>query len=160
MMSLSALSSPSSFSTFIFPTRPHFRCRKPISAARSQTLPELDPALPAEVKTFWGWLAGEGVVSAKTPARPGVVEEGLGLVAQRDIARNEVVLEVPKRLWINPDTVEASEIGGVCAGLKPWISVALFLIREKSRDDSKWRLYIDVLPKTTNSTVFWWGLFI
>lgn len=83
-----------------------------------------------------------------------MVPEGLGLVAQRDIGRNQVVLEVPKRLWINPDAVAESEIGNVCSGLKPWIAVALFLLREKDREDSKWRLYFDVLPLSTNSTVF------
>ncbi|CAI0391035.1 unnamed protein product [Linum tenue] len=61
--------------------------------------------------------------------------EGLGLVARRDIGRNEVVLEVPKKLWINPESVAGSEIGGICGGLKPWISVALFLIREKSKKE-------------------------
>ncbi|KAM2682531.1 hypothetical protein EV1_044271 [Malus domestica] len=42
----------------------------------------------------------------------------------------------------------------VCSGLKPWVSVVLFLIREKSRDDSKWRIYLDILPESTNSIVF------
>ncbi|KAM1766561.1 hypothetical protein ACFX12_044761 [Malus domestica] len=42
----------------------------------------------------------------------------------------------------------------VCSGLKPWVSVVLFLIREKSRDDSKWRTYLDILPESTNSIVF------
>lgn len=88
--------------------------------------------------------------------KPAVVPEGLGLVAQKDLGRNEVVLEVPKRLWINPDAVAASEIGSVCSGLKPWLSVALFLIREKKKNDSSsWRYYLDVLPEYTNSTIFW-----
>lgn len=92
----------------------------------------------------------------KSPAKPGVVAEGLGLVAQRDISRNEVVLEIPKKFWINPDTVAASEIGNVCSGLKPWVCVALFLIREKLRnDESWWGKYIDVLPECTDSTIFW-----
>lgn len=108
------------------------------------------------MEAFWEWLRREGVVSAKTPAKPAVVPEGLGLVAQRDIARNEVVLEVPKKLWINPEAVAGSDIGRVCGGLKPWMSVALFLIREKLRDDSPWRVYLDVLPESTDSTVFWW----
>ncbi|KAG5522408.1 hypothetical protein RHGRI_034552 [Rhododendron griersonianum] len=39
-----------------------------------------------------------------------------------------------------PGTVSASEVGSVCGGLKPWISVALFLIREKKlREGSMWR---------------------
>ncbi|KAM0012305.1 putative [Ribulose-bisphosphate carboxylase]-lysine N-methyltransferase [Helianthus debilis subsp. tardiflorus] len=116
------------------------------------------PSLPPAVNTFWKWLSDEKVVSSKSPAKPGTVTEGLGLVAQRDIARNEVVLEVPKRFWINPDTVSGSEIGRVCSGLKPWICVALFLIREKLRGDdegSSWRKYVDILPESTDSTIFW-----
>ncbi|KAK3027402.1 hypothetical protein RJ639_040200 [Escallonia herrerae] len=111
--------------------------------------------LPPAVETFWKWLSDEKAVSNKSPAKPGLVQEGLGLVAQRDIARNEVVLEVPKRFWINPDTVSASDIGGLCGGLKPWVSVALFLIREMMRDDSPWRFYLDVLPECTDSTIYW-----
>jgi [ribulose-bisphosphate carboxylase]-lysine N-methyltransferase len=88
------------------------------------------------VQTFWQWLSDLGVVSSKTPAKPGVVPQGLGLVAQRDISRNEVVLEMPKKLWINLDVVSASEIRNVCSGAKPWVSVALFLIREKLNEDS------------------------
>lgn len=116
--------------------------------------PENDP--PPAVQKFWGWLSEKGIVSAKSPIKPGIVPEGLGLVAQRDIGKNEVVLEVPKRFWINPDTVLASEIGSVCSGLKPWVSVALFLIREKKLgDNSSWKPYIDILPEFTNSTIFW-----
>ena len=116
------------------------------------------PPLPPEVRTFWKWLCDEKVVSSKSPAKPGTVPEGLGLVAEKDLGRNEVVLEVPKKFWINPDTVSASEIGKVCNGLKPWISVALFLIREKLREEndySPWRNYIDILPEYTDSTIFW-----
>ncbi|KAF3431503.1 hypothetical protein FNV43_RR26234 [Rhamnella rubrinervis] len=134
--------------------RPSLHLKKPLTVTSLQS-PECDPSVPAEVQTFWNWLRDEGVVSPKTLAKPGVVPEGLGLIAQRDIARNEVVLEVPKRLWINPDAVAASEIGNLCSGLKPWITVALFLIREKFRNDSAWRLYLDILPEYTNSTIFW-----
>lgn len=112
---------------------------------------------PQQVQTFWQWLSDEKVVTHKSPAKPGVVAEGLGLVAQKDISRNEVVLEIPKKFWINPDTVAASEIGNVCSGLKPWVCVALFLIKEKLRDDeSWWYKYIDILPQFTDSTIFWW----
>lgn len=116
-----------------------------------------EPAV--SLQTFWKWLGDQGVVLKKSPARPGVVPEGLGLIAERDIAKNEVVLEIPKKLWINPDAVAASDIGSVCSGLKPWVSVALFLIREKLKEDSTWRPYLDILPESTNSTIYWWVLF-
>ncbi|GLT73040.1 hypothetical protein SLA2020_449270 [Shorea laevis] len=62
------------------------------------------PPLPPNVQTFLQWLRDEGVVSAKAPARPALVPEGLGLVAQRDLSRNEVVLEVPKREKLKSDS--------------------------------------------------------
>lgn len=149
---------PSSTSTFIFP----FKNPTSFSSIPSKTplslkcfrQPEINPQ-PA-VQKFWGWLSDKGIVSSKSPAKPGILPEGLGLIAQRDIRKNEVVLEVPKRFWINADTVAASEIGNVCNGLKPWVSVALFLMREKKLgDDSSWKPYIDILPECTNSTIYW-----
>ncbi|KAH0753530.1 hypothetical protein KY290_023800 [Solanum tuberosum] len=118
-------------------------------------LRELDPKIPQPVQTFWKWLCDEGVVSIKTPVKPGIVAEGLGLVAKRDISKGETVLGVPKRFWINTDAVAESEIGNVCTGLEPWISLALFLLREKWKDDSKWKYYMAVLPESTDSTIYW-----
>ncbi|KAJ7953854.1 Ribulose-1,5 bisphosphate carboxylase/oxygenase large subunit N-methyltransferase, chloroplastic [Quillaja saponaria] len=155
-LSVSAFLSPSithkRFSLLIKTPLVHLKRRLYVTSLRTL---ETDPSLPPSVQTFWQWLYDEGVVSAKTPVKPGIVPEGLGLVAQKDISRNEVVLQVPKRLWINPDAVAASEIGQVCSGLKPWVSVALFLIREKSRDDSIWRYYFKILPESTDSTIYW-----
>lgn len=135
--------------------KPSLHYHRPVFLASTHST-EANPELPESVKTFWQWGCDEGVISNKTPVRPGIVPEGIGLVATKDIGRNEVVLEVPKRFWINPDTVADSEIGGVCSGLKPWIAVALFLLREKYRGDSKWKYYLDVLPECTNSTIYWW----
>lgn len=115
------------------------------------------PSEPA-VSDFWRWLSEQGAVAASSAAivKPGFVPEGLGLVAQRDIPRNEVVVEVPKRLWIDADTVAASEIGRLCGGLRPWVAIALFLLREKALGPaSPWHPYLSILPPTTNSTIFW-----
>ncbi|XP_051146046.1 ribulose-1,5 bisphosphate carboxylase/oxygenase large subunit N-methyltransferase, chloroplastic [Andrographis paniculata] len=122
----------------------------------SSVPPVSDPEIPKSVERFWQWLKDEGIVSSKTPVKPGVVPEGLGLVATRGIGQNEVVLEVPKKYWVNPEAAEKSEIGGICYGLKPWICVALFLLKERSKGaDSNWYYYIDVLPQATDSTIYW-----
>ncbi|XP_064974211.1 fructose-bisphosphate aldolase-lysine N-methyltransferase, chloroplastic-like isoform X2 [Musa acuminata AAA Group] len=128
-------------------------CRR-ISTAAAQRAPPSEAA----VDDFWRWVCERGVVAASSAAtvKPGFVPEGLGLVAQRDLPRNEVVVEVPKRLWIDSDTAVASEIGRLCAGLKPWVSIALFLLRERALGTaSPWHPYLDILPPTTNSTIFW-----
>ncbi|XP_058192643.1 ribulose-1,5 bisphosphate carboxylase/oxygenase large subunit N-methyltransferase, chloroplastic [Rhododendron vialii] len=167
MATLFSLSPSPPFSSFLSPVvkTPSFQKRpqktlhctaRPLSVTSNILSPEPDP-LPPAVQTFWKWVSGEGLISSKKcPVKPAIVPEGLGLVAQRDIGRNEVVLEVPKKFWINPDTVSASEVGSVCGGLKPWISVALFLIREKKlREESMWRYYLDILPQFTDSTIYW-----
>ncbi|KAL0318184.1 UNVERIFIED_CONTAM: Ribulose-1,5 bisphosphate carboxylase/oxygenase large subunit N-methyltransferase, chloroplastic [Sesamum calycinum] len=136
------------------PTLHHFKKRS--FSLNSVLSTQTDPNIPQTVQRFWQWLKDEGVVSSKTPVKPGIVPEGLGLVATRNIGRNEVVLEVPKRFWINQDAAAASEIGSICSGLKPFISVALFLLSEKFKgEESKWKYYIDVLPESTNSTIYW-----
>ncbi|RWW60254.1 hypothetical protein BHE74_00032771 [Ensete ventricosum] len=125
-----------------------------VSTAAAQRAPPSETA----IDDFWRWLCERGAVAASSAStvRPGFVPEGMGLVAQRDIPRNEVVVEVPKRLWIDSDTVVASEIGRLCAGLKPWVSIALFLLRERALGTaSPWHPYLDILPPTTNSTIFW-----
>ncbi|XP_045813535.1 ribulose-1,5 bisphosphate carboxylase/oxygenase large subunit N-methyltransferase, chloroplastic [Trifolium pratense] len=136
------------------PKSPILQLKRPISA-KSVASVGTETSLSPAVQTFWKWLQEEGVITAKTPVKASVVPEGLGLVALKDISRNDVVLQVPKRLWINPDAVEASEIGKVCSELKPWLSVILFLIRERSRGDSIWKHYFGILPQETDSTIYW-----
>ncbi|KAF6142705.1 hypothetical protein GIB67_018416 [Kingdonia uniflora] len=147
--SSSFLSSPKPFSS---------HKNKPTLAIKSllTPTPTIETSFPA-IQTFWTWLSDKGIISTKSPiVRPALVSEGLGLVAQKNLSRNEVVLEVSKKFWINPDTVKASDIGKFCDGLKPWVSVALFLIREKAKKgDSMWCSYIDILPDSTNSTIYW-----
>ncbi|KAG0482665.1 hypothetical protein HPP92_010749 [Vanilla planifolia] len=117
------------------------------------------PALPSDstVAEFWKWLGERGgFPKPNPPVRPAFVSEGLGLVAERDMLRNEVVTEVTKKLWIDTDTVAASDIGPVTIGVKPWVAVALFLLREKALGAaSSWRPYVDILPLETDSPIFW-----
>ncbi|KAL5066147.1 hypothetical protein RYX36_027884 [Vicia faba] len=117
-------------------------------SAKSVASVRTKPSLSLALQTFWKWLQEEGVITTKTPVKAGVVTEGLGLVAVKDISRNDVILQVPKRLWINPDAVAASEIGKVCSELKPWLSVILFLIRERSEEELQ-ELQGSQLLKTT-----------
>ncbi|XP_022973301.1 ribulose-1,5 bisphosphate carboxylase/oxygenase large subunit N-methyltransferase, chloroplastic [Cucurbita maxima] len=149
------LSLPRTATCISFPLKRPLLHPKPRLSLNSLASPDLDPSLPSNVHTFWEWLRQEGLVSSKTHVKPAIFPEGLGLATTKDLSKNEVVLEVPKRFWINPDAVANSEIGNVCSGLKPWISVALFLIRENFKEDSRWRRYLDILPQETDSTVFW-----
>lgn len=115
---------------------------------RAQSLPSA-----STIESFWQWLAKRDVVpSVNFEAVP----EGMGLVAREDLGKGELVVEVPKSLWINNDSVMASGIGSVCGGLKPWVSISLFLLTEKGKGiKSDWKPYLDILPEVTDSPLFW-----
>ncbi|CAL5088390.1 unnamed protein product [Urochloa decumbens] len=133
------------------PPRPH-RLLPPARAVSAAAA-----ASTAALEDFRRWLSSQGAVEGK--AFPAAVPEGLGLVAARDLPRGEVVAEVPKKLWMDADAVAASDIGRACGGgggLRPWVAVALLLLREVARGaDSPWAPYLAILPRQTDSTIFW-----
>ena len=100
----------------------------------------------AALQNFRRWLTTHGA-------------EGLGLVAARNLPRGEVVAEVPKKLWMDADAVASSDIGRVCSSagdLRPWVTVSLLILREAARGgDSLWAPYLAILPRQTDSTIFW-----
>ncbi|CAL5074362.1 unnamed protein product [Urochloa decumbens] len=124
---------------------------------RARAVSAAAAASTAALEDFRQWLSSQGASEVK--AFPASVPEGLGLVAARDLPRGEVVAEVPKKLWMDADAVAASDIGRACGGgggLRPWVSVALLLLREVSRGaDSPWAPYLAILPRQTDSTIFW-----
>jgi hypothetical protein len=108
-----------------------------------------------EVDDLWAWLTKEGAVSNAAAVRPSVVKEGVGLVTQRAVRKGEDVLQVPRDSWICLETVKKSDIGRSVEGQRPWVKLALFLIKERANPSSKWLPYIDSLPQTLDSTLFW-----
>ncbi|KAJ1289648.1 hypothetical protein BS78_02G180700 [Paspalum vaginatum] len=133
------------------PSRPHHRLLPRAAASATATASALED--------FRRWLASQGGAGEGGKVFPAAVPEGLGLVAARDLPRGEVVAEVPKKLWMDADAVAASDIGRACGGgggLRPWVAVALLLLREVARGPgSPWAPYLAILPRQTDSTIFW-----
>lgn len=105
------------------------------------------------VQTLWSWAQSQGIQSEAI--QPSEVPEGLGLVTQRPVKKGEELFNVPEAAWINITAVRNSSLGQVCEGLKTWVAIAVFLIQESSNSNSKWRSYLDSLPDTLNSPLFW-----
>lgn len=144
-------------SSSIFPASRQRRSRSASCQASSSS---------SSVDEFWQWACKRGAGPKPAVVKPGLIVPqgegegglGLGLLAHKDLYKKEQVLEIPKSMWINSETVAASEIGRVIGrGLKPaWISIALFLLREKALGSSSpWSPYINILPPFTNSPLFW-----
>ncbi|KAM0857971.1 hypothetical protein ACQ4PT_048125 [Festuca glaucescens] len=144
-----------------FPSRPspllHLLPRAAVAATGASAAAAVTAPSDAALQNFRRWLSTHGADTGA--AAPAVVPEGLGLVAARSLPRGEVVAEVPKKLWMDAGAVAASDIGRVCnsAGdLRPWVAVSLLILREAARGgDSLWAPYLAILPRQTDSTIFW-----
>ncbi|XP_040383465.1 fructose-bisphosphate aldolase-lysine N-methyltransferase, chloroplastic [Oryza brachyantha] len=131
---------------------------------RARPLPRLLPRAvgtpsDAALQEFRRWVSSQGADAGGAASPAAVPEGGLGLVAARDLPRGEAVAEVPKKLWMDADAVAASDLGRAVGGggeLRPWVAVALLLLRELARGaDSPWAPYLAILPRQTDSTIFW-----
>eukprot|EP00897_Mesotaenium_endlicherianum_P010636 jgi/Mesen1/9600/ME000657S08867 len=111
--------------------------------------------LEKKLAIFWDWLKEGGVNAAETAVRPGIVPEGLGLLARRHIAVGDEVAVIPNSLCISLETVRGSPIGKVVGDDKPWVALALFILLEKADENSKWKPYLDILPEKLDSPLFW-----
>lgn len=69
---------------------------------------------------------------------------GRGLIAIKGIIQGEPIFEVPYGLIITKD-VAVREIP-VLQDAGEYIAIATFLVRERARDDSFWKPYLDILP--------------
>ncbi|CAL5385461.1 unnamed protein product [Camellia sinensis] len=61
----------------------HFKTHLSVNSLLS---PESDLPPPPAIQTIWQWLSGEAVISSKSQVKPGIVPEGLGLVATNYMA--------------------------------------------------------------------------
>ncbi|CAH2041357.1 unnamed protein product, partial [Iphiclides podalirius] len=83
----------------------------------------------------------------------------LGLKAQRDFSEDSLLLTVPSKVMMSEKDALDSELGAfinVDPILKnmPNITLALFLLLEKNKEDSFWKPYIDILPDKYTTVLY------
>ncbi|GAQ87091.1 hypothetical protein KFL_003310030 [Klebsormidium nitens] len=109
-----------------------------------------------KVAEFWKWLEKNGVVEqGKTPFRIAEVPEGLGLIATAQINERDELFAIPESLLLSVSAAQASPVRKHLADLPAWIALALFLLHEKAKPESRWRPYLDLLPEELDSPFFW-----
>lgn len=108
------------------------------------------------IDQFMKWLRDNGanVDGASISEFPGY---DMGLKADRDFAANEVALEIPGKLILSTETA-APELSALqndpLIQHMPQVALAIALLIERHKDNSKWKPYLDVLP-TTYCTVLY-----
>lgn len=136
--------------------------------------PDSDDARTSETMgNLWRWLESRGAdVSGTEPYRTNAYEEigstmdaGWGVRARKPIGKNERAMTVPKTCWLTPDVGYAdaelsralkSTTTTTTPELAPWTVLALTLLKERQRGSaSDFAPYVDALPKSLDSPLFW-----
>lgn len=84
---------------------------------------------------------------------------GFGLQAAKDLKEGEKFLSIPRDLMMTPASASESALGPLIAEDKilqvmPSIVLALHLLVEKRTPSSKWKPYIDILPDTFGTPLY------
>ncbi|KAK0086822.1 hypothetical protein PV325_002463 [Microctonus aethiopoides] len=108
------------------------------------------------IEQFMKWLNDDGanVSGASIAEFPGY---DLGLKAERDLSCNDLVLEIPGKLIFSTETAAPELItlqNDPLIQHMPQVALAIALLIEKHKDNSKWKPYLNILP-TTYSTVLY-----
>ena len=88
-----------------------------------------------------------------------VLLPGLGLKVREDCASGSVVLKIPRKCMMSTDTARDSEIGRLIETdpmLKTMsnVSLAIHVLLEKTSPASFWEPYINSLPHTYNTVLY------
>ncbi|CAD7701616.1 unnamed protein product [Ostreobium quekettii] len=109
-------------------------------------------ATPAQISDLASWT--QEASGAKAAVREEA--DGSSLVASGAISEGDEILAVPREMWVTAEDARR-RWGPRLEGLEAWAQVALLLVAERGDGGSRWRAYLEGLPATPRSPVFWEG---
>lgn len=107
---------------------------------------------------FMAWLKEEGV-DVDNVSIGKFDQEGHGLKANRLIGEKEVFLCIPRKVMMTSETARNSVLGELIKEDRILqqmhnVSLALHLLCEKKNPESRWKPYIDILPETYTTPLY------
>lgn len=105
---------------------------------------------------FMNWLTENGarVDGVSIVEFPGC---DLGLKAETDFAENQLILEIPRALIFSTYTA-APELAVLqndpLVQHMPQVALAIALLLERHKENSKWKPYLDMLPSSYNTVLY------
>ena len=88
-------------------------------------------------------------------SQPKIVEGKLCLVATRPTSSGQTLAAIPQKAWLTQQTVSQSPIGIFVEELDGWLQICLFLLHERSKQQSAWGPYLASLPREVDLPLFW-----
>ena len=107
------------------------------------------------VTQLLSWAKSKNIALDKISLVEDVADNRPTVVAAKDLSPGEAVLTVPQNTWVTPEAAQKSAAGQLIASLEPWLQVALLLLLEKSNAGSSNRQYLDSLPSSLDTPMFW-----
>jgi len=117
-----------------------------------------DDRLQNRVKVFNEWYSKLNP-TAKVEAKLSQ-DNKIHLYAKADLKAEDTYLTVNRNLTINPQSIYETKIGtGVKSleeqyGFDDYLNMAFYILHEISNPESKWKPYLDILPRQPNSLAF------
>ncbi|CAK8690015.1 unnamed protein product [Clavelina lepadiformis] len=108
---------------------------------------------------FKTWLFENGVEQNFVKLHDFEDIKEFGLIATEDIKIDQSIVTVPRQLMITHEDVKTSYLKDLIAGnevlsVMPNVCLALFLHFEKYNPESKYKPYLDILPREFNTTLY------
>jgi len=107
------------------------------------------------VTQLLSWAKSKNIALDKISLVEDVAGNRPTVVAAKDLSTGEAILTVPQNTWVTPEAAQKSAAGQLIASLEPWLQVALLLLLEKSNAHSSNRQYLDSLPSSLDTPMFW-----
>ncbi|KAG9292948.1 hypothetical protein G9A89_016310 [Geosiphon pyriformis] len=112
------------------------------------------------MKTWW-FLQNGGFISAKLSFKDYSSEfAGRGVVALKEIEKDEVLFTIPRCILLSPDTSSLNSLLSLetfsrLRKINPWFPLILCIMYESKKQDSLWVPYFNILQKEFDTPMFW-----
>ena len=108
---------------------------------------------------FKVWLKEHNIEDNLVELKSVSPELGLGLTAKTDLEAARAFLNIPRQAMITSESIMESELGPLIAGdpmlsTMPNVALAFFLVYQLCKEDSKWKPYVNALPRTYNNVLY------
>ena len=113
------------------------------------------PARETQAHPLSIWLESRDVPAKRLGSQPKIVEGKLCLVATRPTSSGQTLAAIPQKAWLTQQTVSQSPIGIFVEDLDGWLQICLFLLHEKSKQQSAWGPFLASLPREVDLPLFW-----
>ncbi|KAH8551536.1 hypothetical protein BGW37DRAFT_513309 [Umbelopsis sp. PMI_123] len=83
---------------------------------------------------------------------------GRGVVATKDIKKDELLFSLPRKVLLSEETSQLATLPGmkeILNSLEGWAPLILCLMYECKLENSFWKPYLDILPNTFDTPMFW-----